>query len=433
MKLAISLLTCGKPELVEQSIEPLTDAARTNKFHLFVCDGSLREADEDEIYKLAYPTATVHANVRGGAGAAIVYALSMMLASKENYTHIGLCESDVLLQSGWLDCLGLFDRGAADGLHVGAVSARAYEDRVLFQRDGYAVMHNIGAGMIIFTREAAKYVLDHFRTAFTTDNRRIFSRLAGIDIGSYWAFRLGEHNLTADWHWEAVLASVGLASLALTPSPVEMIGQNPPLAEQGLKIVGEPVENRRDAEAFSLFAHRLRSVYASKYESAVETQFHFDPNTGTWTYYPHQMHMLDGEYFGDWRLVERRGWGTFGWEAGQRASDERIEFNGMAIEFDNPTLTIPIFGPCCVLISGGKEGGQFEVFDEASGFKAAPDLPPEGEQGQVLQMQVPGGMSYRTLRITALKPGGIFYGLQTREKQPFNPNAEFRYEDLPKL
>jgi hypothetical protein len=429
MKLAISLLTCGKPELVEQSIEPLTDVARANKFHLFVCDGSLREADEDEIYKLAYPTATVHANVRGGAGAAIVYALSMMLASKENYTHVGLCESDVLLQPGWLDCLSLFDRGAADGLHVGAVSARAYEDRVLFQRDGYAVMHNIGAGMIIFTREAAKYVLDHFRTGFSTDNRRIFSRLAGVDIGSYWAFRLGEHNLTADWHWEAVLASIGFASVALTPSPVEMIGQNPPLAEQGLQIVTEPLANRVNDEAFSLFAHRLRSLYASSFDNGIETRFHFDPNTGTWTYYPHQMHMLDGEYAGDWRLVERRGWGTFGWVAGEIVWQEgQQDYCPKQL----CELTIPVFGPCCVLISGGKEGGQFEVFDEASGFKAAPELPPEGEQGQVLQMQVPGGMSYRTLRITALKPGGIFYGIQTREKQPFNPNAEFRYEDLPK-
>ena len=189
MKLAISLLTCDKPELVEQSIKPLLAGALEHKYHLFVCDGSTSEKNEKAIWELAYPTGHVLSNVRGGAGAAIVYALTMMLQHQEGYTHVGLVESDVLLLDGWLDCLGLFSLGTADGLEVGAVSARAYVDRVLFQRDGYVAMHNLGAGQIIFTREAAQIVLKTFRTGWTTDNRRIFSQLCGVDIGAFWAFR----------------------------------------------------------------------------------------------------------------------------------------------------------------------------------------------------------------------------------------------------
>ena len=428
MKTAISLLTCDRLELVEQSIKPLLDAARSNKFHLFVCDGSTSNANEDEVYKLAYPTAYVHANIRGGAGAAIVYALTMMLNHPEKYTHVGLVEADVLLRDNWLDCLGLFARGETDGLAVGAVSARAYEDRVLFQRDGYAVMHNIGAGMIVFTREAAKLVLDNFRTAWSTDNRRVFAQLCNVDIGAYWAFRNNEHPLTADWHWETTLAAHGLAALALTPSPVEMIGQNPPLVEQGLTFVSEPVAARCDDAAFSWFATETAMVRDGARQLGVDTRFHYDINTSTWTYYPHQMHMIGGHYEGDWRLIEARGWGTFVWEAGPgQLAAETVDGDPDSVW---PSLTVPVFGPCSVLVSGGKTGGKVRVEDEQSGFKAEPELLPEEGNG-VLQMMVPAGLSYRNLRITALTPGVRFYGIQSRDRQPCIPNATFDHSMLP--
>lgn len=428
MKTAISLLTCDKIELVEQSIKPLLDGARQNHYHLFVCDGSTTEANETKILELAYPTASVRANICGGAGAAIVYALTMMLDREENYDHVGLVESDVLLGDGWLDCLGLFDRGSQDGLAVGAVSARAYEDRVLFQRDGYAVMHNIGAGMIIFTREAARLVLDNFRTAWSTDNRRVFTQLCGVDIGAFWAFKLGEHNLTADWHWETALASHGLAALALTPSPVEMIGQNPSLVEQGLALVSEPVAARCDDAAFSWFATETAMVRDGARQLGVDTRFHYDINTSTWTYYPHQMHMIGGHYEGDWRLIEARGWGTFVWEAGHGGTTYYMT-DGTVEDF-NAKVTVPVFGPCSVLVSGGKTGGKVRVEDEASGFKAEPELMPEEGNG-VLQMMVPAGIVYRNIRITALTPGVRFYGIQSRDRQPCIPNATFDHSVLP--
>jgi hypothetical protein len=426
VKTAISLLTCDKMDLVEQSIKPLLAAARQQKFDLFVMDGSTTEANEKALWEMAYPTANVRNNVRGGAGAAIVYALTEMLDHSENYDVVGLVESDVLLRGNWLDCLDLFALGAADGLEVGAASARCFVDRVLFQKDSYAVMHNIGAGMIMLTRRAATIVLNTFRTGWTTDNRRIFSQLSGVDIGTYWAFRANEHMLTADWHWDAALAAHGLASLALTPSPVEMIGQNPPLAEQGLEIAtGEVATN----PGFVTFKDRTRQIREGLFSLGVDTRFHFDPNTGTWTYFPHQMEILGGAYIGDWRLKEARGWGTFAWEAGNGGTTFYMADG--SVEAFNAQLTVPVFGPCAALVSGGRSGGKVRVEDEGSGFRAEPEMPPEEGNG-VLQLMVPGALNYRAIRITALTPGVCFYGIQSREKQPFLLNDTFDYSRLPK-
>lgn len=429
MKLAISLLTCDRPELVEQSAKPLLAGAVAGHYHLFVMDGSTKQDNEVAIGKIIYPTGYMHANVRGGAGAAIVYALTEMLNHKEGYTHVGLCEADVLLGDGWLACLELFDRGKADGLEVGAGSARCFVDRVLFQRDGYAVMHNLGAGFILLTRQAAQIILDNFRTGWSSDNRRIFTQLCGIEIGSYWAFRMNEHFLTADWKWDADLAAHGLASVALTPSPVEMIGQNPPLAEQGLTIATGPVEARMDDEAFAYFKVRMNMCRFGTYKIGVDTKFHVDATTGTQTIFPHQMQMIGGVYSGDWRLKEVRGFGTFGWVAGEGGTTNYMESG--AVESFNAQLVVPVFGSCSILVSGGKNGGKVEVVDEGSGFKADPEMPPEGDATQVLQLMVPAGIAYRNIRITALSPGVCFYGIQTREKQPFLPNVSFDHSMLP--
>ena len=117
------------------------------------------------------------------------------------------------------------------------------------QRDGYAVMHNIGAGVVIFTREAAEIVLRTFRTHWWPDNVKLFAQLSGIDLRTYAAFRGNEQWVTTDWGWEAQLARHGLASLALTPAKCSMIGQDPPLHEQGLELaqgLGAARRMRRD-------------------------------------------------------------------------------------------------------------------------------------------------------------------------------------------
>lgn len=418
MKTAIAMLTCDRVELTRQSMPPLLDACRQGHFHLFVYDGSTSEENEKAIWELAYPTGHMSANVRGGAGAAIVYALTELLNHPEGYDYVGLVESDVLLGDGWLACLDLFQRGQSDNLEVGAVSARCFEDRILFQRDGYAVMHNLGAGCVIFSRKAARVVLNTFRTGWTTDNRRVFSQICGIDIGRYWAFRTNENALTADWHWETALAAQGLSALALTSSPCEMIGQVPPLDEQGLHIAKGPIDAFVNEEAFeryytTMFKLRGPNNYLTL---GVDTKFQYQPELAIWTYFPHQMAMLGGQYTGDWKLKELRGWGTFGWEAG---------------DGETPELSVPAYGAVAVLVSGGKTGGKVLVRDEQSGFEAEPDLPPEGANGQVLQLMIPGGINTRNIHVTALTLGIVFYGIQSRERQPYLPHVGFDHSTLP--
>ena len=70
MKTVITLLTCDKVDLVEQSLPPLLDSAIAGKHHLFIADGSTSPKNEEAILKLGYPTAFTECNIRGGAGAA---------------------------------------------------------------------------------------------------------------------------------------------------------------------------------------------------------------------------------------------------------------------------------------------------------------------------------------------------------------------------
>lgn len=409
-KVAISLQSCDKVELTKQSIEPLL---QPDKFDLFWCDGSRTERGLN-YFETAPGKFNRRGNVRGGAGAAYVYALTEML--KGDYTHVGLVENDVLLCGDWFDrTFALFELGSADGLSVGAVTARTYDDRILIQRDAYAVLHNAGAGMVIFSREAARLALDHLRTAYTLDNRKIFAILSGIDIGRYWAFRGAEHRLVADWHWDAMLAAQGYATLGLVPSPSDMIGQDPPLPQQGLSITSTPVEARRNEHAFAMYAYNLNRVRKGGLVVPIETQFEFDHATAMWTYFPHQIHMLGGQYHGEWTFKEVRGWGTFAWIAGEHAS-----------------VTVPVFGNVNVVVSGGKQGGIVEVYDTVSHFKVAPQIAPEGDSGQIMSVNAPAANSYRELKITMHNPGACFYGIQSRDRQPVLPKqCRFDHTILP--
>lgn len=419
-KVALAFLTKDRVELSRQSVEPLL---QPTKFDLFWVDGSASEKGRE--LPLNYLCAKIHAGVRGGAGAGIVYALTTML--EKGYEYLGLCENDVLCDPDWFDrTFALFQRGLEDGLNVGAVTARCYEDRVLFQRDGYAVLHNTGAGLILFSRPAAQLVLSHFRSGWTTDNRRVFCQLSGVDIGPFYAFRGGDHALVADWHFDTVLAAHGYASLALTPSPVQMIGQDPPLAQQGLTIVKEPVESRADLAGFKRYAANLSRIRHGKKRINVETKFQY--NDGAWTYLPHQLHMIGGRYRGNWNFKEMRAFGEFGWVSGH--VEEVYAGHGNVVEHD-PEFIVPVYGNAMLLVSGGKNGGTIHVKDESSGYEVEPYVAPEGDNNQCLQIPLPAQVSMRTIRATFKSPGLCFYRLVTSERQPDDPTQGFDHSYLP--
>lgn len=412
-KVAIAFSTKDRVELSQQAVVPLL---RPDLFDLFWVDGSNTLAGQ-ELNEGYSHGMSVRGGVRGGADAAIVYSLTEMLKNPQ-FEYVGLVENDVLLHSDWFGpTMALFERGKAEGLEVGAVSARCYEDRILFQRDGYAVTHNTGAGMVIFTREAAELVLENFRTGWWAHNRRIFMQLSGLDIGKWAAFRANEQWTTADWHFDATLAELGIASLALTPSPVEMIGQIPSLHEQGLKLATTPVELLRNDKAFDIFRVNLERRRFGAVKSSNCSQFH-QMDDGTWIIFPHQVAAIGGKYQGDWKLKWSQGFGPFAWQAGEGA---RIP----------TTLTARISGPCTFMVSGGEAGGRVEIEDLHSGYKVTPELPAEGPTTQVLNLPVPGHVSYREVRLTMHTPGTRFYGIQTREAQPWLPAVKFIHATLP--
>jgi hypothetical protein len=414
MKLALALLTKDKPELTKCSIEPLL---WPDKFDLWCVDGSVTEDGRAFLREPGAKFSELAMDVRGGPDAAIVFALTKMLepfygmGSAEYYTHVGLCEQDVLLKPYWLNpTMALFERGQSEGLQVGAVSARAYEDRILIQRDGYAVMHNLGAGMVIFTREAARLILDNYRTGWWTDNRLTFCALSGLDIGQWGCFRGNEQPITADWHFDTILARHGLASLALTPSLATMLDQD--IAAQGLKMADGRYDLLRDkADAFAKFAGRTMEIRNSDWSLP---DLRIQSSGGIYTYFPHQIPGIGGTYSGDWRLKWCQGFGPFVWESANADQGAACLAEAM------------VLGPCEVLLGGQ---GKVRVTDTHSGYSIVSSLADAG--GAILQVPIPSGVSYRTIRVEALSPGACFYGIRTRETQPWLTGYRFDHSHLP--
>lgn len=406
-KVGIAFSTKDRVELSRRTIEPLL---QPDKFDLYWNDGSNLPEAQEYFQRPFWSKVKQRTRVTGGADAAIVFGLSQLLVY--DYDYVGLVENDVLLHPDWFGpTMALFERAKAEELEAGAVSARSYEDRVLIQRDGYAVMHNLGAGMVIYTRKAAELILQHFRTSMTTENRRVFSQLTGMDIGRYWAFRTSENWLCADWGFDRVLAQHGLASLALTPACCEMIGQVPPLHEQGLKLVERPVELLRDEKRFKLYRENMDYIRLEQMCLGAIGERFFDG--ANHTLFAHQFRSVGAYYNEHWRLKWVQGFGPFAFQSVEGA-----------------TLDIQLFGHAGLLVSGGAKGGTVSITDE-TGYKFEPFVSPDPPgQIPVTVLHFQSGMDYR--RVTAtFSPGMILYGATTREPQPHDPSWRFDYSVLP--
>lgn len=417
VKLSLALLTRDRVELSERAIEPLMHP----DIDLWIMDGSKTDAGLKFAERAGQYDCHVRGNVIGGADAAICYALTTLL-NETDTPYVAITENDVLLGRDWLGpTLALFERGRAEGLDVGAVSARAYEDRILCQRDGYALMHNLGSGHIVLTRHAARLILDYYRSPWSTENRKVFQALSGLDIAKWWAFRGSQQFLTVDWGFDRVLASHGLASLALTPSPCEMIGQDPPLEACGLKLVTEPVELLRDDDAFALFAERTRHIRDG--DLVLNGGKFCRMDGGKQLIFPHQIGAVGGTWFGGWKSKWSQGLGPFSYVA---SGMDRYE-GGNSLQ--PLTFSVSISGPCEFWVSsGGTEKGRFDVTDAHSGYSVSPELPPD--PNQIVQLAVPG-FGYRDIRLTALTPGVTFYAISVHEPQPYVPHWTFDYSMLP--
>lgn len=409
MQLALAYNTKNNLALTKQTLPLLRDGHHA----LFWSDGST-ELDALNYFETERDIATrSYAGVRGGPDAGIVHSLTRLLEHSE-YTYVGLVEADVLLDEDWFrPTLDLFKKGEAAGLHVGAVSARTYVDRILMQRDGYAVLHNAGAGMIIFTREAAEIVLRTFRTPWWPSNRYLFAQLSGIDLAIYAAFGGREQFLCSDWGFEAQLARHGLATLGLTPAKCNMIGQIPLLHDQGLELAQSEIEARRNNKAFKLYARNMDLIREGAFEISEPGIIH--RQQGGQLFFPAQMGYLpDSKYSGDWRLKWSQGFGVFSFRAGQGGA----------------SLVARISGSCSFLVSGGETGAAMSITDIRSGFKAEPWLPPE--DGRFVEVNVPGGPVPREIILKASE-GAVFYGLQTIDLQMIDTTFKFDWSILPEV
>lgn len=411
MKIAIAYSSKNRLGLTKQTLPKPTAA-----YDLFWNDGST-DGEARDYFEMA-PTACAKQRTRvtGGADPAIVFALTQML--KGEYDYCGLWENDVLPDDGWLEpTMALFERGRADGLEVGAVSARCYEDRILIQRDGHAVCHNLGAGLVIFSRRAAEIVLEFYRTGWWPEQRAVFSTLSGLDIGQWGAFRTYDQMVTCDWSWDAILAAHGLASLALTPSPVQMVGQEPSLEEQGLRLATGPVEALRNEAAFAMFRHHTRCVREGAMLLGLSPWLRQRASSGATylTYFAHQLPRIGATFSAGWKTKWAQSFGGFSYVAEAGA-----------------VMTAPMFGPCIFVISGGATGAKVRISDAKSGYEIAPEMEPEGDAMRVLSLQMPGGMAYRDFVLEA-GAGARLFAIQTTEQQPWFPQVKFDYSSLPKV
>jgi hypothetical protein len=410
MKLAIAYSTKDQVELTRQSWERLVASIPKHDpiIEVLWADAS-KTAEAVEYWDEQATSLCLAECVTGGADAAIAWKLSKALQVRDA-AYIMLLENDVLLDPDWFEpTMELFNKGKADGFEVGAVSARSYADRVLIQRDGYAVMHNLGAGMVVFTRQAAEIVLRTFRTHWWPDNCKLFAQLSGIDLRTYAAFRGQEHFVTTDWGWEAQLARHGLASLALTPAKCQMIGQSPPLEQQGLKLT--TAEGVHGGTGFEQYRDNLQKIRAGIYKFERPDIIHRD-GAGM-LFFPHQVKaILGASWQGNLELVWKQGWGPFLYRAGPGGA----------------SLSVHISGTSSFLVTGGSAGARVAITDTRSGFNFAPDLP--GGQQEFIRIDVPGGPIPRAVTCE-MAEGAVFHGLATTDPQMLDDTFRFDWWQLP--
>lgn len=402
---AIAFSTKDQVELSRQTIVPLL---QPDKFDLWWVDGSSTIEGQELPEEYNHGIHVVQ-GIKGGADSAIAYKLSAML-KHPRYEFVGIAENDVLLQEGWFEkTMTLFDIGKREGLDVGAVSPRSYSDRVLIQRDGYGCMLNIGAGFIIFTREAAEIALRSFRTNWWPDTRQLFAQLSGIDTSLWIGFR--EQLTTTDWQFEAQLASHGLASLALTPSKAQMPWEDTSISTM-LNLTGNSTEQRgMDHKAFETYRDNLQKIRQGIYKPdgpGIIQRF----GSGM-MFYPHQLGYLAGgpTWQGNLELQNSQAHGPFAYRVGAGGA----------------SLSLRISGSCSFLVGGGTNGAQASIRDTRSGFNFDPALP---AMQSFAELSVPGGPVPREVTLE-MSEGAVFFGVQTTEAQMLDTSFRFDWAQLP--
>ena len=166
----------------------------------------------------------VNHDVRGGPDRSICFGLERLLHL--GYDYVGLIENDIVVQPGWFQKLmNLFELSAKDGVVCGAATVRSYEGRVIEHRSGYSINWGTGAGMILFSREAAEIILRQYSKLKMSvgSMNSFYSRLFRVDLNMRVQDSAGkvvedEAWLTLDWGYTPMLYLHGYASVGSIPS-----------------------------------------------------------------------------------------------------------------------------------------------------------------------------------------------------------------------
>ena len=191
-----------------------------------------------------------------------------------NFDYIGFIDGDVLLQDGWFDAmLEAWKKAENDGLKVGAASARCIENRILLQRNNYAIMCDIGGGMAMYKKSAFLHVVFDSNNSITTYKQfkakeisKIFQDCVGMDYPMVKVLEKMTEDLPPpaegksyegfvgnDWLWTPIILQYGFASIAPTPS----MGWN--IDEEGAKHLPIKVVTKADPNFdFEGFKEKLK-------------------------------------------------------------------------------------------------------------------------------------------------------------------------------
>ena len=209
-------------ERVDLSRRSLRSIDSDSGFDLIWLDGSTSEEARrlpESISLRKTRLVEVHLDVKGGPDAAIRYGLRRLLAL--GYDYCGLIENDIEFVPGWFSRLmELFELGAIDNLQVGAATTRTFLSRTLAPQSQYATLWNIGAGMVLFTRNATRIVLRHYHPRRAREVSAYFKKKHGNDLRHIWELWMDRHDrlLGCDWGYSLELDKRGLSSLGTVPT-----------------------------------------------------------------------------------------------------------------------------------------------------------------------------------------------------------------------
>lgn len=209
-------------ERVDLSRRSLRSIDSESGFDLIWLDGSSSEEARrlpESINLRNTRLVEVHLDVTGGPDAAIKYGLRRLLAL--GYDYCGLIENDIEFVPGWFPRLmELFRLEEISDLRVGAATTRTFLSRTLAAQSQYAKLWNIGAGMVLFTRKAARIVLRHYHPRRAKELSGYFGKKYNNDLRHSWELWMDRSDrlLGCDWGYSLELDKHDLSSVGTVPA-----------------------------------------------------------------------------------------------------------------------------------------------------------------------------------------------------------------------